>query len=302
MLLWSTKPLGVVTLVLIATSLIVSSAAGQVIDAAGSADNTDQNLKTVEHQSPQSSDLEEQPFLQTFGQDEWRMWTSPFRRSTYRSPTVRKYGIPFLVLSTAFLATDRRTADLLPNTPDQTKWSGRLSQVGASYTLAGISGSAYLLGRLGGNGHVKEAGWLGLQAIAHTQVFVFGIKQTTNRERPLDHDGHGSFWKGGNSFPSGHAATSFALATVFAYAYRDHIAVPITAYSLASVVAASRLSAQRHWVSDIFVGGSMGFLIGRYVYKNHHDPNLPGSPVSRTSRLLPEFGFGRRGLVLLWRL
>jgi membrane-associated phospholipid phosphatase len=213
---------------------------------------------------------------------------------------VKKYGIPFLLISGATLATDPWTADLLPNTPEQTKWSGRVSQLGAAYTLAGISGGTYLLGRVRGHEHFKETGWLGLQAIAHTQIFVFAIKQATNRERPLTHDGHGSFWEGGDSFPSGHSATSFAVATIFAYEYRDHIAVPITAYTLASAVAASRLSAQRHWVSDIFVGSSMGFLIGRYLYKTHHNPDLPGSPVSRTSRLIPEAGFARNGLLLTW--
>jgi membrane-associated phospholipid phosphatase len=114
-------------------------------------------------------------------------------------------------------------------------------------------------------------------------------------------DQRGGFWKGGDSFPSGHATTSFAVATVFAYEYRDHIAVPITAYSLATLVAASRMSAQRHWVSDVFVGSSLGFLLGRFVYKQHHDPNLPGSPVQRQSRLVPQLGFGAGTLNLSWK-
>ena len=89
---------------------------------------------------------------------------------------------------------------------------------------------------------------------------------------------------------------------VFAYEYRDHIAVPIAAYSLAGIVSASRLSARRHWVSDIFVGGSLGFLIGRYTYRHNHDPNLPGSPVSRTARLVPDIGVGGSTVALSWRL
>lgn len=285
--------------ILIASSSMASSVAGQVAAQSPSPQNS-QEEQTPGQSLPRPARPRSQTFLQAFSQDEWRMWTSPFRHGTYGSHTARKYGIPFLLLSAAALATDRRTADLLPNTPDQTKWSGRVSQMGASYTLAGITGASYLLGRLGGSEHLKETGWVGLQAIAHTQIFVFAIKQATNRERPLTHEGHGSFWKGGNSFPSGHAATSFAVATVFAYEYRQHIAVPITAYTLATVIAASRLSAQRHWVSDIFVGSSMGFLIGRYVYKNHHNPALPGSPVSRTSRLMPDCGVGRRGIFCIW--
>jgi membrane-associated phospholipid phosphatase len=97
----------------------------------------------------------------------------------------------------------------------------------------------------------------------------------------MNRQGKAGFWHGGDSFPSGHAATSFAVASVFSYEYREHLAVPIVAYSLASAVSASRLSAQRHWISDITVGASMGFLIGRYIYKRHHNPDLPGSKVTR---------------------
>jgi len=293
--------LAAVILVLIASSSMASLAAAQVPAPAPSSQNSQEEQNPVQT-SPRASETQSQTFLKTFSQDEWRMWSSPFRRSTYGSKTVRKYGVPFLLISAAALATDPWTADLLPNTSDQTKWSGRVSQLGASYTLAGISGATYLLGRVRGNEHFKETGFLGLQAIAHTQIFVHAIKQATNRARPLTHEKHPTFWRGGNSFPSGHAATSFAVATVFAYEYRHHIAVPITAYTLATAVAASRLSAQRHWVSDIFVGSSMGFLIGRYVYKNHHNPDLPGSPVSRTSRLIPEFGVGPRGFFCIWNL
>jgi membrane-associated phospholipid phosphatase len=222
------------------------------------------------------------------------------RKGSYSSHTVKKYIIPFAILSGALIATDTKTADLLPNTLDQTRWSGRVSQAGASYSLAGLSAGTFLLGKAAGNRHAQESGWLALHAIAHTQIVVFALKQMTNRERPLTHEGGGGFWAGGDSFPSGHAATSFAVATVFAYEYRNHIAVPITAYTLASAVAASRLSAQRHWISDIVVGGTTGFLIGRFVYKRHHDPALPGSPVNRTDRLVPQISFGTRGVSLAW--
>ena len=66
---------------------------------------------------------------------------------------------------------------------------------------------------------------------------------------------------------------------------------------------ASRLSARRHWVSDIAVGGSLGFLIGRLTYKRNHDNSLPGSPVSRAERrLIPEVGMNGSSVVLSWRL
>jgi membrane-associated phospholipid phosphatase len=253
---------------------------------------------------PRSSDPGKQPFLRNFAHDEWRMWSSPFRRSSYDTPTVKKYVIPFALISTALIAADRKTIDIMPNTTDQTVWSGRVSQLGAAYTLAGASGAIYLFGKATGNKHARETGWISLEALAHTQLVVFGMKQATNRRRPVTDEARGGFWNGGDSFPSGHAASSFAVATVFAYEYRHHIAVPITAYSLAALISASRVSARRHWASDIFVGGSTGFLIGRYIYKRRHNPDLPGSPTrgSLGGRLIPGMGFCANGPTLSWHL
>jgi membrane-associated phospholipid phosphatase len=239
-----------------------------------------------------------------YARDEWHIWTSPFRSSAQRTHTLKKYGLPFAVLSAVLIATDRKTGKILPNTTDQAIWSGRVSQLGASYTIAGFSGATYLLGKAMGNEHASEAGLLGLEAFGHAQLAVFAIKQMTNRQRPVDGEGKGSFWKGGTSFPSGHAAGAFAVATVFAYEYRDHLIVPITAYSLAAVVSASRIGARRHWLSDITVGGSLGFLIGRFTYKRNHNPNLPGSPVRRAAvTMIPDVGIGADGGVRMsWRL
>jgi membrane-associated phospholipid phosphatase len=261
-------------------------------------------VQKEERSAAEVPDPGKRPVLRSFVRDEWRLWTSPFRRSNYDAPAVKKYIIPFALISTGLIATDRKIANVLPNTNDQEVWSGRISQIGSAYSMAGLSGTMYQLGKATGNAHARETGWIAMEAIAHTQLVVLGIKQLTNRRRPITREVRGGFWNGGDSFPSGHAATSFAVASVFAYEYRHHIAVPITAFSLASLVSASRVSARRHWASDIFVGGSTGFLIGRYMYKRNHDPKLPGSPVNRTRarRLVPEIGFGATGATLSWRL
>jgi membrane-associated phospholipid phosphatase len=251
---------------------------------------------------PSTPKKQKQPYYRRFLEDELRIWTSPFKPTNYDSHTMKKYGVPFLLISGTLIATDRKTAEMLPNTTDQTVWSGRVSQLGAAYTLAGFSTATFLLGKGLDDDHAVEAGLLSLEALAHTQLVVFGLKRIFGRERPLVNNQHGSFWRGGDSFPSGHAATSFAVAAVFSYEYRDYIAVPILAYSTATAISLSRLSARRHWVSDIFVGGSMGFLIGRFVYKRHHNPDLPGSPVHnrRIAKLVPEIGLGMQGPELRW--
>jgi len=200
------------------------------------------------------------------------------------------------------IATDRKTRDLLPNSKDQTVWSGRVSQLGASYSLVGVSGATYLVGKLTHSPRAQEAGLLALEALGHTQIAALTFKQVANRERPLDHDRRGSFWEGGTSFPSGHAAGSFAVATVFAHEYRDHIAVPIAAYSLAGAISASRVGAQRHWIADVVAGGSLGFLIGRFTYKRNHDQSLPESRATRIQRLIPQVEISGATVALSWKL
>ena len=143
-----------------------------------------------------------------------------------------------------------------------------------------------------------------MDALAHSELIGLVIKEATQRERPvtvtssLSREG---FWDGGQSFPSGHATGAFAVATVFAYEYGgQHIAVPIVGFTLASIVSASRVSGRQHWVSDVFVGGALGFMEGRYIYRRHHNPDLPGSPVRRVSRLIPDFDVGPSGGTLYW--
>jgi hypothetical protein len=48
--------------------------------------------------------------------------------------------------------------------------------------------------------------------------------------------------------------------------------------------------------------GAIGFLVGRFVYKRHHDPKLPGSPVHRADRLIPYIGFAGASVALKWPL
>ena len=236
-------------------------------------------------------------FVGDFFHDEYRIWTGPFRAQSYDSHVMKKYGLPFLIISGAMIATDAHTAHWFANSNNQVVWAGRVSQIGAPYTVAGFSAATYLIGRATSNRHVQETGFLSLEAVAESEFITLVIKEITQRERPIQGSRHIGFWEGGTSFPSGHASGSFAVAAVFAYEYRDHIAIPIAAYTLASMVDVSRMGARQHWLSDLFVGSAVGFLTGRYVYKQHHDNSLPGS---LTSRLRPQLAAREHGVGLYW--
>jgi len=133
----------------------------------------------------QTTDVTIRSFPKRFVKDEAKLWTSPFRKSSYDSKSFKKYVIPFVVISGALIATDRHTGNADRNIDDQAMWSGRVSQMGAWYSLAGVSGGSYLVGRFGGNDRLQETGLLAMEAIGHNQIAVFALKRRTNRQRPL---------------------------------------------------------------------------------------------------------------------
>lgn len=67
----------------------------------------------------------------------------------------------------------------------------------------------------------------------------------------------------GSSFPSGHAATSFACAYVI---FKCNKKMGIIALSVAAVIAFSRIYLYVHYPSDILVGAILGLICGEIVY------------------------------------
>ena len=79
------------------------------------------------------------------------------------------------------------------------------------------------------------------------------LKKAIGRERPPVHRLGGAV--GSSSFPSGHAATAFACATVLA-ALAPRLRVPL--FALAVLIALSRLYNGDHYPLDVLAGAALG--------------------------------------------
>jgi len=118
------------------------------------------------------------------------------------------------------------------------------------------------------------------EAYADTAVVDLAIKAVTRRRRPSDvapgapftdtfFSGGKSPFKG-SSFPSGHAAGAFAVATVVATRYHTHRWVPWAVYGFATAVSLSRITTSAHFPSDVFLGAALGYGITRYQVLRPH--------------------------------
>ena len=209
-------------------------------------------------------------------QDQKRIWTSPFHTG---GASNAKWWAIFGGTTAVLIATDKWSSKQLPNTKDQIAVSTWTSRLGSAPSLLAISGGFYFIGLGADHQRFRETGILGFEALANAEIITSIVKFATRRERPLEGNGGGSFFSGNSSissasFPSGHATTSWALASVVAHDYPRPLIVPITAYALATTVCASRFAVRKHFASDIVIGAGMGWFIGDYVFAKRHNREL----------------------------
>jgi membrane-associated phospholipid phosphatase len=196
--------------------------------------------------------------------DQKEIFTSPFHMTRESA----RLWLIFGAATGGLIAADHHIADLFENSKGQVRWGGRISNVGASYTLIPLLAGYYGYGVLRDHAKAREIGVLGAESLLDGLIVAGVLKEATRRNRP-DEKNPGDFWGGGTSFPSGHAIQMWSIASLVAHEYKNNILVQVTAYSLASIVSASRIAAQKHFASDVVVGGAMGWFIGRYVYETH---------------------------------
>lgn len=216
----------------------------------------------------------------TLVRDEALLWISPARSPRATLNTV----FSLIAVTGAALSADRRLASGLPNSADQVRYSKAVSVAGTYYALGAASGAFTGIGALTGNRRAVETGLLAAQAVAHTESIAQMLKYAAGRERPDFGDAGGRFWRRQQSFPSGHAMGTWAVAAVISREYHDKRLIRYGIYALPVLVSASRIGAQRHFLSDVVAGGSIGHLMGSWLYRRHHDSTLGGATVGENHR------------------
>ena len=155
-------------------------------------------------------------------------------------------------------------------------FTGNATAIGIGATPA----SLYAIGLIRRDSKMQHTALLAGEAMADAEILTTVLKDATKRVKPAGFPTSGnlsdswfemrgspsySYLKGDGSFPSGHTIAAFSVATIIARRYRNHRWVPYAAYGLAAVVGFSRLSLSVHFLSDVFMGGALGYSISRFT-------------------------------------
>jgi len=220
------------------------------------------------------------------GQNLKQEFTGPFHFKKKDWENFGKYAVITIALSfadepvqQAALRLRNRNAGINPISKD-------LSDFGGTYEVLTVAGlGAY--GLISSNNKLVNTTLLTSQAYIISGAMMTFLKILSGRTRPSYYpagveaeprflgpfhrklnDANGS--NENSSFPSGHSTVAFGVATVFATEYRDNPVVPVIAYSAASLISISRITENKHWITDVFSGAALGYFSGKLVVKNYH--------------------------------
>lgn len=203
--------------------------------------------------------------------DQKHIWTFPARLAQGQDllPTAAVLGA-----TAGLFYVDPIEAKYFRNT---TTFNGFRTIVNGNAAAIGIGATAaslYAIGKIRKDSKMAHTGLLAGEALADVALVQTVLKDATMRLRPISYPASGWFVtsssptkyiRGNGSFPSGHSMVAFTVATVVARRYGNHKWVPYAAYGLASMVGFSRLTLNVHFLSDVVMGGALGYSIGRFT-------------------------------------
>ncbi|MCX7875790.1 MAG: phosphatase PAP2 family protein [Melioribacteraceae bacterium] len=120
-----------------------------------------------------------------------------------------------------------------------------------------------------------------IQTTFYSGLITSGLKIAFGRARPFTEKGSKDF---GNLFllddefhslPSGHTTIAFSISSVLANNTESNW-LKVLCYVPAFLTATSRVYQDKHWLSDVFLGGIIGFTVGNWVTSKHNNLEVKG--------------------------
>jgi membrane-associated phospholipid phosphatase len=129
------------------------------------------------------------------------------------------------------------------------------STLGSLYVVAPVVGGLLLAGNRSQNNRFNSFTYSLAQGLVIDQGITQGLKYAIGRTRPDNSNDQ--------SFPSGHASSSFMIATVLQRYYGWKAG--ILGYGVASFISIARVRENKHWASDVTAGATLGYIVGSSV-------------------------------------
>ena len=217
------------------------------------------------------------PFLKNLLTDQKAIWTSP----THLRWADGSWLFPLAAVTGGFFATDGAVTPALSTDMAKLNRYSSFSNYGV-YSMVGAGGGLYLWSKLSHDDHQRETGILAGEAAIDSFAVDTAFKYSFGRQRPNQGDALGKFFEHGVSFPSDHSAVAWSIASVIAHEYPSPF-TKVGVYGLATAISASRVAGKQHFPSDVVVGGAIGWLVVREMYRLHHDAEVGGGGWSNLS-------------------
>jgi len=160
--------------------------------------------------------------------------------------------------------------------------------LGSVVVLGSLSAAALGAGAALDVPDLAHVGLHSLEALLVAEIVVQPLKLVVGRRRPIDDEATSTefdpfrFDTEYQSFPSGHAAQAFAVASVLDAELGDASPwVPYAAYPAAGLIGASRVVGRKHWLTDVVAGSVAGLFAGHFVERWNHPSADQGGLVVR---------------------
>lgn len=202
--------------------------------------------------------------------DQKDVWLFPVSvaRGKHLKPTLVLIGV-----TAGLIAVDKYSASYFHRTRSFDGFNNTFSSRKTALATEIIPAALYVAGLMRKDTYAQETFFLAARAVISSEILTTVMKDINRRSVPPNGDfsdtwfnkRQGSYIRGVGAFPSGHTIAAFAVATVYADRYPNPRWHRWLAYGLAGVVGFSRVSLHSHYVSDVFAGAALGYVIAHYV-------------------------------------